>query len=235
MKEQEYISPVIKKSNEEILKAKRRLIGSIVMLLIALIVLLNVTSKVRPLPVKPELVLYKPNANSKIIASNINTIAPISTTASIASNSMPNAIPYPIPNDITNDNTNTNLNAPKLNKTSSVVINENIENKITSIISKLNPVILPLKIKATASAEDILNGQEEYTVTIKYYVLFVNTKDHNFSEEVKTALKSKGVNTILVPYKNSQGVSNFKVRSPLFNTKEAADLYLQQYLAKKDS
>ncbi len=59
-------SNLIKLTEEAKRKSRRRLIGSIFLLFIALLILLNITAKVKPIPINPEIVEIK---NSKVIES----------------------------------------------------------------------------------------------------------------------------------------------------------------------
>lgn len=80
-----YTSGLIKNNESARRKAKRRLIGSILMLLIALIVLLNVTAKLKPIPINPTVIQIE--KDTKINASNI-----LATTSKVNASGAYNAV-----------------------------------------------------------------------------------------------------------------------------------------------
>ena len=87
-------SNIIKITEDAKRKSRHRLIGSIVLLFFALIVLLNVTAKVKPIPINPDVVEIKMihlpplqlmpviNASAPLIASNAS--APVASSGVIA-------------------------------------------------------------------------------------------------------------------------------------------------------
>lgn len=87
-------SNIIKITEDAKRKSRHRLIGSIVLLFFALIVLLNVTAKVKPIPINPDVVEIKNdasatlatnashNASAPLIASNAS--APVASSGVIA-------------------------------------------------------------------------------------------------------------------------------------------------------
>jgi cell division septation protein DedD len=70
---------IIQKAEEAKRKSRHRFIGSVALLIIALIILLNITSRIKPVPINPEVVEIKNSSSAPVIAS-----API-TNHSIAS------------------------------------------------------------------------------------------------------------------------------------------------------
>ncbi len=62
-------SNIIKVTEEAKRKSRQRLIGSIILLFFALVILLNVTAKVKPIPINPEVVEIKSTASGVINAS----------------------------------------------------------------------------------------------------------------------------------------------------------------------
>lgn len=82
-------SNIIKITEDAKRKSRHRLIGSIVLLFFALVVLLNVTAKVKPIPINPEVVEIKNDASATLAANaNHNASAPLiasNTSAPIAS------------------------------------------------------------------------------------------------------------------------------------------------------
>jgi DedD protein len=78
-------SNIIKITEDAKRKSRHRLIGSIVLLFFALVVLLNVTAKVKPIPINPEVVEIKNDASATLAANaNHNTSAPLIATNSSA-------------------------------------------------------------------------------------------------------------------------------------------------------
>lgn len=78
-------SNIIKITEDAKRKSRHRLIGSIVLLFFALVVLLNVTAKVKPIPINPEVVEIKNDASAALTANaNHNASAPLIATNSSA-------------------------------------------------------------------------------------------------------------------------------------------------------
>ncbi|MBX9598876.1 MAG: SPOR domain-containing protein [Burkholderiales bacterium] len=78
-------SNIIKITEDAKRKSRHRLIGSIVLLFFALVVLLNVTAKVKPIPINPEVVEIKNDASATLAANaNHNASAPLIATNSSA-------------------------------------------------------------------------------------------------------------------------------------------------------
>jgi DedD protein len=73
-------SNIIKITEDAKRKSRHRLIGSIVLLFFALVVLLNVTAKVKPIPINPEVVEIKNDASATLANANHNASAPLATT-----------------------------------------------------------------------------------------------------------------------------------------------------------
>lgn len=72
-------SNIIKITEDAKRKSRHRLIGSIVLLFFALVVLLNVTAKVKPIPINPEVVEIKNDASATLANANHNASAPLTT------------------------------------------------------------------------------------------------------------------------------------------------------------
>ena len=74
-------SNIIKITEDAKRKSRHRLIGSIVLLFFALVVLLNVTAKVKPIPINPEVVEIKNDASATLAANaSHNASAPLIAT-----------------------------------------------------------------------------------------------------------------------------------------------------------
>lgn len=78
-------SNIIKITEDAKRKSRHRLIGSIVLLFFALVVLLNVTAKVKPIPINPEVVEIRNDASAALTANaKHNASAPLIATNSSA-------------------------------------------------------------------------------------------------------------------------------------------------------
>ena len=133
-------SNIIKVTEEAKRKSRQRLIGSIILLFIALIILLNVTAKVKPIPINPDIVEIK----------NSTASAPLQTqtVGNMATNS--NQIEAPASAPISQENSlkiNASANIPVSNPTISNKINasaDNSNNFKAAVVVK-NTQALPLQ------------------------------------------------------------------------------------------
>src|SRR6185437_3902908 len=160
-------SNLIKQSELAKKKARRRLIGSIFLLFTALIILLNVTAKVKPIPVTPK-VIEIGNASAAIKASAPtkqlpNASAPIiNASAPINASSPVNAA---LTNPQDNESGGNGFRAGVLNR------GDGTTNQTTSTEAvSPKPIIITMNIGHKPTPEDILNGNTDSKSETIYYI-----------------------------------------------------------------
>jgi DedD protein len=196
-------------------RARRRLIGSMFLLLVALIVLLRVTNRITPIDVEPKPVTVEiKNTNPRVIASTpkvvasqvvpVNSSAPIaSTPGKIASTPAKNASSAPV--NILNDSDET-------------------ESSIAQTMS-LKPRLMAETVKAAMSPEDILNGQSDTGAKTRYYVQLLASVDKNKLIQMQDTLAAKGFKTIIQSVDTPNGIV-YRLRIGPFADKDEAQSML---------
>lgn len=206
-------SQLIKTTEESKNRAKRKLIGSITMLLVALIVLLNVTSKVKPIPIKPQIITFKSKDSNKQVANNTNVNNNINANPN--TNNSSQAIALAI-----NNQSATNPNTQPLKTDSSQSVSTGINLANSSIAIK--PRIINSSITKRPSPEDILNGSTEETVTIpRYYVQIGSSSNKEILQQIKQDLAEQDIKTSLQQIETPNGTI-FRLRAGPFETHEDA-------------
>lgn len=201
-------------------KARRRLIGSIFLLLIALAVLLHVTANVQPIQVDPEVIEVKNTASgASHEAVNINDLNAVkkveastpaiaeSTTIVTSNESAPSS---GFKAGVVRDNNTT--------------LSSNTESKpvSSSPLAVLKPRITNDVIKSKPSPEDILNGDIDTPTSTRYYVQLIGLADRNALVQLKSALSEKGFTTSIQTVDTPTG-KVYRLRMGPFNSKEDAN------------
>ena len=218
-------SNLIKSSAAAGKKARRRLIGSVFMLLVALIILLNVTAKTKPIPVNPQIIEIKRSASDAAVASH-------KTASSIVASNVSSSI----------SNTNQNSSAavgliasqPIASQTESTAVistaaqTKNNNESTTEIIKlDITPKILSETTGAKLSPEDILNGKTSHSPTNIYFIQLVASKNKQNITNIKTQLDKKGVRSFIQPIKTDNGLI-YRLRVGPFKSKNLADKRLKE-------
>lgn len=211
-------SQLIKNTEELKIKTRRRLIGSVIILLIASFILFKIINKNDT---------HKTNIEIKIIAnkeSNLNNINTIQTNSKNI-------------NDQSNESkkiesNNLNINSESLIKVDKQIVdtnitnehiktNDNQENKPHNKHS-LNPKIV-IDIENSNNPDDILNNINVNTKKIYVQFIALDSKEKILLE--KNYLQSLGIKTFLKQVKIKNKIF-YRLRSNSFNSKEQALKYL---------
>lgn len=240
-------SNVIKQTEESQKKAKRRLIGSIFLLLVALVVLLNVTAKMKPVAVEPNTVQIKNtaiiNSSAPVIAKQIASEPLLTQNNAVAANAT-------TPNDSlasTKDNSSGGYKA-KIESINNQVGTATETRAATKKLATVNasqpqrvyadhlfftPQVVAITVKHQASPEDILNGNttNDDTPKQKYYVQLTASHDKSKLMGIKQALGSKGVQATVQAVTISDGTTVYRLRMGPFSSRELA----QKNMAKLQS
>lgn len=238
------ITPNIKIKQDALRKSRQRLLGSVVLLLIALALLLNVTSKVKPIPINPDVVEIKdknasaPVANIKINASGtpITASAPIASATIAESATAPvNATPMVVKPAVNNSNeSNHGFRAGVVNS----------DNKIKQVASKVKAEIKKIeepKQKVKINPADILDNVSVDTSTSdssiapvvtkkpqtaqsgtkgKSYIQFAALSSPEKASSFQQTLAGKGISTTIEPIKTAKGTL-YRLRAGPFSRPDA--------------
>lgn len=228
-------SNLIKSSAAAGKKARRRLIGSVFMLLVALIILLNVTAKTKPIPVNPKIIDIKRSAGNMATA-NHNVASATSATnsassqiidtrqnssASISSTSPSQlTVSSKISASIPTNNTLTNqANAAESNNQS--------ESGIAKTKLDIIPKVINENTKPSLSPEDILNGKTTSSTSNVYFVQFIASKNKENILKIKSELAKKGIKSFIQPIKTDNSTI-YRLRAGPFKNKSTADKRLSE-------
>jgi cell division septation protein DedD len=149
-------SNIIKLTEEAKKKSRHRLIGSIVLLFVALVVLLNVTAKFKPIPINPEIVEIKNSSatlSQKLTASSAAKVAASAINPTAMANQLPAQNNPGTPATLgTNPHANpTSLAAP----TSPTKPNPTTANSNLARANKISASPTHTQVKPTASAHEL--------------------------------------------------------------------------------
>ena len=189
-------------------KARRRLIGSIFLLLIALAVLLHITSNVEPIKVNPRTIEIK-NTSSNVVRNP----PPVASTVAVKPTASGIAASAP---------------APQNSSQPAKVIASNALGKNTSSspLSVLKLRIITEGTKPKLSPEDILNGQDSndaaQVTASRYYVQLLASPDKDRLLKLQSILNSKGISTIIQSVDTPTG-KVYRLRVGPFSNKDDAD------------
>lgn len=239
-------STQIQKTIDDRRKSRRRVIGSIVLLCVALAALLNVTAHVKPIPINPDVVEVKdanasaPLTNLKTNASGtplVNASAPI--TNAIES-SQPIANPAAILSNAPESNNNSGFKAgvvthQKKNSSSTIVTKPNASKVVTTVAkvvapkkaAAINPADIlddisdaPSSIAPAATSPTTPKVTKETQSNGKSYIQFAALSSQEKADNFKQILASKGINASVQPISTSKGTL-YRLRAGPFNTQDA--------------
>lgn len=208
-------------------KARRRLIGSIFLLLIALAVLLHVTANVQPIQVDPDVIEVKNTASgASHEAVNINDLNAVKETEA----STPTVTESTIVASNDESAPHSGFKAGVLvQDTKNATLSANTESKpvSSSPLAVLKPRITNDVIKSKPSPEDILNGDIDTPTSTRYYVQLIGLADRNALVQLKSVLSEKGFATSIQTVDTPTG-KVYRLRMGPFNSKEDANDKLDQ-------
>ncbi len=206
-------SHLIKVTEIQKKKAKRRLIGSIFLLVIALAVLLYVIANIEPIPVRPKIIEIKSTA-SNVIQNNFNNA---SATKAIASSIIASA---PVEQVIASAPINEASQVVKVIASQTETNNTNA----SSPLAILKPRIVTDTVKTKSTPEDILNGIDSSSKpeATRYYVQLLGSDDKPKLLKLQATLKDKGINTSMQTVDTPNG-KVYRLRIGPFTNKDAAD------------
>ena len=229
-------SQVLRSTEQAKRKSRHRLMGSIFLLLVAIVILLNITSKVKPVPITPQKIEIQSTIASKIDehkdASGIAKASNNINNASSAVVAMPKALSSAVSATIVN---NTAASAPT-NNAAIVTINQTQpvtpakDNSQEDNKLNLSPRIVTETIRnARPTPEQILNGAEyNSNKTSKYYIQLVSLNDRTKLVQLQHKLTQKGIKTFIQPVKSETKTVSYRLRMGPYGSKDNA----QQALAK---
>jgi len=235
-------SQVLRLTEQAKRKSRHRLMGSIFLLLVAILVLLNVSSKVKPVPITPEKIDIQSTSIAKTdihtTASAVASVAKATTaSAVIANNKISASAPSVVAasqvvtavaeSRITNNPATTANNAP------SVVATDTAQPAAatTKVATNFNARIVVEKAKTAhkPTPEEILNGAEyHHSETSKFYVQLITLKDKNKITALQHTLAQKGIKTFIQPVKFADNSVSYRLRSGPYTSHDSA----QQALTK---
>lgn len=225
-------SNIIKATEEAKRKSRHRLIGSIALLFVALIALLNVTAKVKPIAINPNVVEIKNSAASAPIAAS----APVATIASApvkAIESTTAANPAQILNQTTpvTNPVQVKRNTQPLQGTISQTPTQDQSVEVAPAKPKAKPK--PQKINPA----DILNDTDNIDSTLsaaapvtkavtasttsgKAYIQFAALSSEAKAQNLQQALVAHGVNATVTPIQTAKGTL-YRLRAGPFSRSDA--------------
>ncbi|MFN7094400.1 MAG: SPOR domain-containing protein, partial [Burkholderiales bacterium] len=222
-------SSLIRLTEEAKKKARRSLIGSIFMLLVALVILLNVTARVKPIPVIPKTIEVKNNAsnvlaNKPLAASEVTAAS--ANSASITATSNVTQITSSSPTLTASAATKsviTNVEPTNNSGFKAGVISQDSPAKIqASHPSKtFRPQIVSETITHKPTPEDILNGKVGASTIKHYFIQLLATSDQTKLAKIKQDLAHQGITTATQAVTTENGTL-YRLRIGPFTNPEAA-------------
>ncbi|MCC2645312.1 MAG: hypothetical protein K0R94_1090, partial [Burkholderiales bacterium] len=179
-------SNLIKQTESAKKKARRRLIGSIFLLFTALIILLNVTKKVKPIPVNPKVIEINSNASSVVKASG-----PIKQSGPVASAPITASSPVTTSVINTEESQGNGFRAGVINRDD----NTNKAEADTSVTIK--PIIITMNIGRKLSPEEILNGVTTSTSEIIYYIQIAASPNKSGLQTIQKNMDNNGIQVFI--------------------------------------
>ena len=236
-------SHILRTTEEAKRKSRHKLMGSIFLLLIALVILLNVTSKVKPIPVNPKIIEIQDTDTAKAIikkpASGVihQTISsePLALKNSTSEVITTTQAKIQASQIIAPSNTDTTNNGPKIavisknpsdnNKPQETNTNKNNNTNTSASIGKLSftPRVVTEAIKSKPTPEQILNGDIPTNLSTKYYVQLVASSNKDKINQLQQELNIKGIKTFTQEIKTANGTSIYRLRMGPFNNKDEAN------------
>lgn len=233
-------STQIQKTIDDRRKSRRRVLGSIVLLCIALSALLNVTAHVKPIPINPEVVEIK-DANASAAVANLKTnasgtalataSAPLSLNAE-STKTTPTLAPALVSTPSTESNTGFKagiVTNEKKNSSSIAVATKPIAPVTPKAVVNKKPVL----IDPAAILDDVTDSQAEPTITSpspktspsaktsgKAYIQFAALSTPEKAASLQQGLSSKGINASVEPITTSKGTL-YRLRAGPFSRQDA--------------
>lgn len=239
-------SHVLRETEQAKRKSRHRLIGSIFLLLIALIVLLNIASKVKQPTITTEKIEIKNTATNTTTLNNppheasATISVPINTQHS-ASSTTPNKVissstiiaqtpdtsgvvinKSPPHNGTVSDKTVTVI---RNNKTQ--VQDNNTNNNMATL--NLSPRVVIEKTKSALTPKQILNGEKTTTTTNKYYIQIIALSDKNKIIQLRNELSQKGIKTIVQQITTPNHTVVYRLRMGPYSNKRMAKVDLGKF------
>ena len=210
-----YKSHLIKITEMKKRKSRRRLVGSLVLLGVALFVLLKVTATVTPIAIEPKksvAVEIKNTSSSAIARESAIAAAALAAKESALATNTPLAASSPV---------TLNESAPV-----AAVAAESDEQSESSLAQTmaLKPRLIEEVIKSAKapSPEDILNGEDHASAEVKrYYVQLLASLDKNRLIQLQDKLAEKGFKTVIKSVDTPNGIV-YRLRIGPFTDKEEA-------------
>lgn len=230
-------SNIIKATEEAKRKSRHRLIGSIALLFVALIALLNVTAKVKPIAINPNVVEIKNSAASAPIAASspIAASAPVATIASAPVKAVESTTANPA--QILNQTT------PVTNPVQVKRNTQPLQGTISQTPTQDQSVeVAPAKPKAKPKPQkinpaDILNDTDNIDSSLsaaapatkavtattsggKAYIQFAALSSETKAQNLQQALVAHGVNATVTPIQTAKGTL-YRLRAGPFSRSDA--------------
>ena len=218
-------SHLIKLTETKKNKARRRLIGSVFLLVVALVILLKVTCRVTPID------------EPKSVAVEIKNTSPVASKPSVASKEVTTISEQ----DASSPAKDTSSNIVAVSKTiasnttkmpSKIIASEAVNSKIqvrTQESSNKPNITQPLKPRIITetpklSPDDILNGQSNKNSKPIYYVQLIASSDKNKLIQMQNNFANKGIKTIIQSVDTPKGTV-YRLRvGPLSNQMDAENM-----------
>lgn len=230
-------STQIQKTIDDRRKSRRRVLGSIVLLCIALAALLNVTAHVKPIPINPEVVEIK-DANASAAVANLKTNAsgtPLVTASAplilVAESAKIALAQISTPIAESSSGFKAGIVANEKKNSSSIAV-------ATKPIAPVTPKVVvnkkPVLIDPAAILDDVADSQAEPTVTTspnpktspsaktsgKAYIQFAALSTTEKAASLQQSLSSKGINASVEPIVTSKGTL-YRLRAGPFSRQDA--------------
>ncbi len=203
-------SNLIKQSEKSKKQAMRRLTGSIFLLLLALILLLNVTTKTKPISVTPQTVEIKHNSNSVVAANTIST----------ESDNLPITVaPSTIPVTIESENIIAQDFVELKTIASTNITNHSKKSNKTSFKTLFKGQIIEEKAKISDNPEDILNNISLNNNV--YFIQLAALNDKNKLKHIQQQLANNNIKSFIDPIKTNKN-KMYRLRIGPFKLKENA-------------
>lgn len=222
------VSNRIKQSESAKKRARRRLIGSIFMLFTALIILLNVTTKVKLIPVKPKVIEINNDAPARIKPAESASVPLVAASAPATLTNTPVDInQQPVVASVAESSTPIKEDTPRVDTLAHATKDEEssaLETPpVVATTVRATPKIIIMNIDgAKPSPEAILNGTAA-TKTI-YYVQIAASQNKSELRLLQKKLSKAHVKAFIQTGKGGM----YRLRAGAFKTKEEAQLGLTQ-------
>jgi DedD protein len=236
-------SQVLRSTEQAKRKSRHRLMGSIFLLLVAIVILLNITSKVRPIPITPQKIEIQSTISNKsdehkdasggIKANSTTTAASAAiampktaSSAVVATTTVATAAVASVSNKESVVATDT---APAA---SIVATNQTEPAKDSKENNKFNfsaRIVVEKTQTNKPTPEQILNGAEyNSSEPSKYYIQLVALSDKTKLINLQHKLAQNGIKTFIQTAKSETKSVSYRLRMGPYTSKESA----QQALAK---